>query len=116
MPHRGGNDAHNECADKIPNNSFPGRDVLVNGKNFDALQLATRTLWEVKTDNFDKYNRLVSEVLCQSEAAGNTARERGSQRHVDMTSSSACSSEAHKDALESAGSHPQSRRHGLVLT
>jgi len=27
----------------------------VNGKNFDALQLATRTLWEVKTDNFDTY-------------------------------------------------------------
>jgi hypothetical protein len=33
--HRGGNDPHNKCADKIPNNSFPGWDVLVNGKHFD---------------------------------------------------------------------------------
>ncbi|MET0403699.1 MAG: DUF6310 domain-containing protein [Cystobacter sp.] len=53
VPHRGGSSAHNECADKVQNNSFPGWDVLVNGKRFDALQLATRTLWEVKTDDFD---------------------------------------------------------------
>jgi hypothetical protein len=52
--HLGGNDPHNECADKIPNNSFPGWDVLVNGKNFDGLVLATRTLWDVKTDDFEK--------------------------------------------------------------
>ncbi|ATB41225.1 hypothetical protein CYFUS_006690 [Cystobacter fuscus] len=51
--HFGGHDPHNKCADKMPNNSFPGGDVYVNGKNFDALQLATRTLWEVKTDDFD---------------------------------------------------------------
>ncbi|MFE8602540.1 DUF6310 domain-containing protein [Archangium violaceum] len=51
--HLGGHDPHNKCADKMPNNSFPGGDVYVNGKNFDALQLATRTLWEVKTDDFD---------------------------------------------------------------
>jgi hypothetical protein len=55
VPHSGGNDPHNKCADKIPNNSFPGWDVFVNGKNFDALQLTMRTLWEVKTDNFDTY-------------------------------------------------------------
>jgi hypothetical protein len=54
VPHWGGDDDHNKCADKIPNNSFPGWDVFVNGKNFDALQLATRTLWEVKTDDFEK--------------------------------------------------------------
>ena len=53
VPHRGGDNEHNECADKMPNNSFPGWDVFENGKNFDALQLATRTLWEVKTDDFD---------------------------------------------------------------
>ncbi len=52
-PPRGGNDPHNECADKIRGNNFPGLNVLVNGKHFDALVLATRTLWEVKTDNFD---------------------------------------------------------------
>ncbi|PTL79941.1 hypothetical protein DAT35_31450 [Vitiosangium sp. GDMCC 1.1324] len=28
--------------------------MYVNGKSFDALQLATRTLWEVKTDDFEK--------------------------------------------------------------
>jgi len=56
VPHLGGNDLHDQCADKIPNNSFPGWDVLVNGKNFDALQLATRTLWDVKTDDFDKHD------------------------------------------------------------
>ncbi|OJT16285.1 hypothetical protein BO221_50955 [Archangium sp. Cb G35] len=53
VPHLGGNDPHNLCADLMPNNSFPGWDVLVNGKNFDALQLATRTLWDVKTDDFE---------------------------------------------------------------
>jgi len=53
VPHRGGNDNHNKCADRIKNNSFPGWDVLVNGKQFDALVLSTRTLWEVKTDDFD---------------------------------------------------------------
>jgi hypothetical protein len=52
-PPRGGNDPHNKCADKILDNDFPGLNVLVNGKHFDALVLATRTLWEVKTDNFD---------------------------------------------------------------
>jgi hypothetical protein len=38
----------------MPGNTFPGGDVYVNGKNFDALQLTTRTLWEVKTDDFEK--------------------------------------------------------------
>jgi Family of unknown function (DUF6310) len=52
-PPRGGNDPHNECANKIPGNDFPGLNVFVNGKHFDALVLAARTLWEVKTDNFD---------------------------------------------------------------
>jgi hypothetical protein len=54
VPHRGGNNEHNKCADRIPYNSFPGWDVYVNGKNFDALQLAVRTLWDVKTDDFEK--------------------------------------------------------------
>lgn len=54
-PPRGGNEPHNECANKVPGNNFPGQNVFVNGKHFDALTLATRTLWEVKTDNFDKH-------------------------------------------------------------
>ncbi|WP_395827438.1 DUF6310 domain-containing protein [Archangium violaceum] len=65
-PPRGGNNLHNKCANNIPNNTFPGADVFVNGKNFDALQLATRTLWEVKTDDFDKHSprsrRFLAEV------------------------------------------------------
>ncbi|ATB42906.1 hypothetical protein CYFUS_008385 [Cystobacter fuscus] len=32
--HLGGHDPHNECADKMPNNSFPGGDVYVNGREF----------------------------------------------------------------------------------
>jgi hypothetical protein len=55
-PPRGGNDPHNMCANKIPGNDFPGLNVLVNGKHFDALVLATRTLWEIKTDAFDKHS------------------------------------------------------------
>ena len=66
VKHLGGNDPHNTCADLMPNNSFPGWDVFVNGKNFDALQLATRTLWDVKTDDFDKHSprsrRFLAEV------------------------------------------------------
>jgi hypothetical protein len=55
MPrHLGGYDLHDECADKLPGNTFPGGDVFVNGKNFDVLQLVTRTLWEIKTDDFEK--------------------------------------------------------------
>nr|WP_308809800.1 DUF6310 domain-containing protein [Archangium lansinium] len=65
VPHLGGNDPHNECADKLPNNSFPGWDVFVNGKNFDALQLATRTLWDVKTDDFDKHSSRSQDFLAR---------------------------------------------------
>jgi hypothetical protein len=55
VPHRGGNGPHNECADRLPQNSFPGWDVLVNGKQFDAMVLVTGTLWDVKTDDFEKH-------------------------------------------------------------
>jgi hypothetical protein len=65
--HLGGNQLHDTCADRIPNNSFPGRDVFVNGKNFDALQLATRTLWEVKTDNFDTYPPDLRDIVIRSQ-------------------------------------------------
>jgi len=53
-PPRGGNEPHNQCANKVPGNNFPGLNVFVNGKHFDALVLAIRTLWEVKTDDFEK--------------------------------------------------------------
>ncbi|MCY1033431.1 DUF6310 domain-containing protein [Corallococcus sp. BB11-1] len=56
VPHLGGDVLHNMCADRVPRNGFPGSDVLVNGKRFDALQLHARVLWEVKTDNFDTFS------------------------------------------------------------
>jgi hypothetical protein len=55
-PPRGGNDPHNKCADGIPGNAFRGLNVLINGKYFDALVPGTRTLWEVKTDDFEKHS------------------------------------------------------------
>jgi hypothetical protein len=32
VPHAGEDDPHNECADKVPPNRYPGNDVLVGGK------------------------------------------------------------------------------------
>lgn len=37
--------------------------MFVNGMDFDALQLTTRTLWEVKTDSFDTYPLELREVV-----------------------------------------------------
>jgi hypothetical protein len=59
VPHRGGDDPHNECADRFPPNYYPGKDVLVDGKRFDALQVGVRVLWEIKTDRFDTYSRFL---------------------------------------------------------
>jgi len=47
--------AHDDCADRVPPNAYPGCDVLVNGKRFDALQAGTRTLWEIKTYRYETY-------------------------------------------------------------
>jgi len=68
VPHLGGNVSHNLCADTVPLNSFPGFDALVNGKHFDAVQLAERMLWEVKTDNFDAYAPYVQKIAAEKEA------------------------------------------------
>jgi hypothetical protein len=82
----------------MPNNSFPGRDVFVNGKNFDALQMATRTLWDVKTDNFDKHSprsrRFLAEVkFPEIRREKMLAEECGYEFAVGVRS------QAHKDAL-----------------
>ncbi|WP_420067687.1 DUF6310 domain-containing protein [Stigmatella aurantiaca] len=55
VPHAGEDPPHNECADKFPPNRYPGKDVLVGGKRFDALQVGVRVLWEIKTHRFDMY-------------------------------------------------------------
>ncbi len=98
--HLGGNKLHDKCADRIPNNSFPGGDVFVNGKNFDALQLATRTLWEVKTNDVETYNPYILRVELDKQI-------KGAQR--ERTLAAACGydfvigvrTERHKKLLES---------------
>ncbi|TQF10177.1 hypothetical protein FJV41_40790 [Myxococcus llanfairpwllgwyngyllgogerychwyrndrobwllllantysiliogogogochensis] len=99
--HRGGNDPHNQCADKVPNNSFPGWDVFVNGKNFDALQLARRTLWEVKTDNFDTYSAFLRGRVIKDQVA-EMRLERGLALACRFDFRVGVRSEAHQEALEEA--------------
>ena len=101
VPHRGGNDDHNKCADRIPNNSFPGWDVYVNGKNFDALQLATRTLWDVKTDDFDKHSRRSQQFFIEVKLP-EIQRERRLAEECGYNFVLGVRSEAHKIALERA--------------
>jgi hypothetical protein len=59
VPHLGGDDPHNECADKFPPNRYPGMDVFVGGERFDALQVGVRVLWEIKTHQFDSCNDFI---------------------------------------------------------
>jgi hypothetical protein len=99
--HLGGNKLHNKCADRIPNNSFPGGDVFVNGKNFDALQLATRTLWEVKTDNFDTYTDDLQGIVVESQVE-KLRHERALALACRFNFRVGVRSPAHKVALELA--------------
>jgi hypothetical protein len=99
--HLGGNKLHDTCVDRIPNNSFPGGDVFVNGKNFDALQLATRTLWEVKTDNFDTYPPDLREIVVESQVE-ELRHERALALACGFDFRVGVRSPAHKEALEFA--------------
>jgi hypothetical protein len=99
--HRGGDDAHNRCADNIPSNNFPGRDVFVNGKNFDALQFASRTLWEVKTDDFDKHSRRSQQFFIEMKLP-EIQRERRLAEECGYKFVVGVLSEAHQVALERA--------------
>ena len=98
VKHRGGDNTHNECADKAPPNRYPGMDVLVNGKHFDALQVGVRVLWEIKTDQFDTYSDFL-----QSQVIKDEVLEMREERDI----AAACgygfvvgvSTEAHKEAL-----------------
>lgn len=53
-PHWGMDTFHNKCADEVLLNEFPGCDVLVKNKLFDAK--VGNTLYEVKTDDWDTYS------------------------------------------------------------
>lgn len=98
VKHRGGDDAHDKCADSFPPNRYPGMDVLVDGKYFDALQVGVRVLWEIKTDQFDSYS-----LFLRNQVARDHVDEVREERDI----SAACgygfvvgvSSAAHKKAL-----------------
>jgi hypothetical protein len=110
VKHRGGDDVHNTCADRFPPNRYPGLDVLVDGKHFDALQVGVRVLWEIKTDQFDTYSRFL-----QNQVIRDQVLEMQEERDI----ATACgygfvvgvSTEAHKAALEA-----QDRRLNVVVT
>ncbi|WP_375759857.1 DUF6310 domain-containing protein [Corallococcus exercitus] len=100
-PPRGGNDPHNECANKVPGNNFPGFNVFINGKHYDALVLSRRTLWEVKTDDFEKHSPrsrkfFISVKLPELQREARLARECGYDFVIGVRS------EAHLIALKLA--------------
>ncbi|MFP2897624.1 DUF6310 domain-containing protein [Corallococcus sp. 4LFB] len=98
VPHAGGDDPHNECADKFPPNRYPGMDVLVAGVRFDALQVGVRVLWEIKTHQFDTYKKFIRRQEIATELE---------QIEKEQDAAAACgygyvigvSTQAHKDAL-----------------
>ncbi|NOK17116.1 hypothetical protein HMI50_08770 [Corallococcus carmarthensis] len=98
VPHAGEDNAHNECADKFPPNRYPGNDVLVNGKRFDALQVGVRVLWEIKTYQFDTYSdylreRVIEQQVEEFQEDRNIAEACGYRFVVGVSSA------AHKEAL-----------------
>lgn len=99
--HRGGDKAHDDCADGYPPNRWPGKDAVVGGKAFDALQVGVRVLWEIKTDEFGRYNAFVkkqqvADELEEFEEESRIARACGYDFTVGV------STEEHKAALMAA--------------
>jgi hypothetical protein len=101
VKHRGGNNDHNKCADKIPFNSFPGWDVRVNGKDYDGLQLIVRTLWDVKTDDFEKHDSRSQDFFIQMKLP-EIQREKRLAEACGYDFVVGVRSKAHKIALERA--------------
>jgi hypothetical protein len=100
-PHLGGDPLHNQCADKVPQNGFPGFDALVNGKHFDALQIRAGVLWEVKTDNFDTYTAALQEIVIEKQVP-ELQRERDLARACGYDFVVGVRSAAHRKALRDA--------------
>jgi hypothetical protein len=98
VPHAGGDEAHDACADQFPPNRYPGKDVLVGGVRFDALQVGVRLLWEIKTHKFDTYPAFIQDREIEKEME---------QIREERRAAAACgygymigvSTQAHKDAL-----------------
>ncbi|WP_177241442.1 DUF6310 domain-containing protein [Stigmatella aurantiaca] len=99
VPHRGGDPLHDQCADKVPQNSFPGFDALVNGKHFDALQSSAGVLWEIKTDNFDPYTIPLQRIVVAKQVP-ELQHERNIARSCGFDFRTGVRSAAHKRALE----------------
>jgi hypothetical protein len=114
VKHRGGDDAHNKCADWYPPNRYPGMDARVDGKDFDALQVGVRVLWEIKTDQFDTYSDFIQEQ---------TVKDELEEFEEESKIAQACgygfvigvSTEAHKAALMAA-LEEQGRQFTIVVT
>jgi hypothetical protein len=87
------------CADNVPFNAFRGANALVNGKAFDALQPATRTLWEIKTDNFDSYPLDLQTIVLRKQVR-DFRTERGLAMNCGFDFRVGVRRAAHKAALE----------------
>ena len=61
--HKGGDPVHDFCADTVPPNMYPGSDICVMEKNFDAI--SGNILWETKTNNWDNANAFVRGQVVQ---------------------------------------------------
>ncbi|RKG79739.1 hypothetical protein D7W79_09680 [Corallococcus exercitus] len=99
VPHAGDDDPHNECADTFPPNRYPGHDVLVNGKRFDALQVGVRVLWEIKTYQFDTYSKFLRDRVIE-EQVEEFQEDRDIAAACGYTFVVGVSSAAHKAALQ----------------
>ncbi|RYZ43003.1 MAG: hypothetical protein EOO71_05385 [Myxococcaceae bacterium] len=99
VPHAGGDAPHDECADTFPPNRYPGKDVLVGGVRFDALQVGVRVLWEIKTDQFDTYNAFLRGKVVKGQAA-KMREERNIALSCGYRFVVGVSTEAHREALE----------------
>jgi hypothetical protein len=97
-PHLGGDALHNRCADTFPPNRFPGNDVLVDGKRFDALQVNARVLWEIKTDRFDEYSPFLRDQVIRNQVP-ELLREFSIARACGFDFVVGVSSAAHQTAL-----------------
>lgn len=102
VPHLGGDDLHNWCADIVPPNYYPGKDVLVDGKRFDALQVGAPVLWEIKTDRFDTYAPFLQDQVVIKQVP-ELLRERAIAEACGYGFVVGVSSAAHKAALEAQG-------------
>ncbi|HEX5746143.1 MAG TPA: DUF6310 domain-containing protein [Archangium sp.] len=98
VPHKGGNKAHNTCADGYPPNRWPGMDAEVDGKNFDALQVGVRVLWEIKVEYFDGYNDFLRRITVEREIE-EFKEYRAIARSCGYAFKVGVISEAHKAAL-----------------